>query len=91
MNKLKLKAINLGIGNFLTRDQLKNAMGGVGSGNTQCGSCPGMPWSPYEGDYNVICKSMPSGWDCTDQGGQDGNAMICGNEDTMEFQVISCN
>ncbi|TWF40655.1 hypothetical protein FHW36_104338 [Chitinophaga polysaccharea] len=48
MKKLKLKALDLGAKELLTREQLKNVMGGDGSGTKDCtndcgealGECP---------------------------------------------------
>lgn len=36
MKKLKLKALELGASELLTRQQLKNVMGGSGSGGSSC-------------------------------------------------------
>jgi hypothetical protein len=36
MKKLKLKALELGASELLTRQQLKNVMGGSGSGGSTC-------------------------------------------------------
>jgi len=38
MKKLKLKALELGASELLTRSQLKNVLGGDGSGGTFCGN-----------------------------------------------------
>jgi len=39
MKKLKLRALELGASELLTREQLKNVMGGDGSGGGSGGSC----------------------------------------------------
>ncbi|NLR78213.1 hypothetical protein [Chitinophaga eiseniae] len=39
MKKLKLTALDLGAKELLTREQLKNVMGGDGSGSGGAGSC----------------------------------------------------
>lgn len=36
MKKLKLQALDLGVSEILTREQLKNVMGGDGSGGGRC-------------------------------------------------------
>jgi len=48
MKKLKLKALELGASEVLTREQLKNVLGGDGSGGGSGGSCFGTYF--YSGD-----------------------------------------
>lgn len=69
MKKLKLKALDLGATELLTRDQLKNVMGGdgSGSGNVNYGTCIGSvgcwsytsptSWNQCLQDISTYCRS----------------------------------
>lgn len=72
MKKLKLKAVELGATELLTREELKNVLGGIGGGSGEectnnCGvgldpcpegeSCYGEPCPNDEEFYHNVCKA----------------------------------
>ena len=94
MKKLKLQALKLGAKEVLSRDQLKEIIGGWGSepgppgGGVFCASCESSSF--YPGDYNVVCITVSPGWTCQSFTGGGGIAMTCMNPDTLEFRGVEC-
>lgn len=72
MKRLKLRALELGAQDLLSREQLKNVLGGSGSGSgdgIECGSCNSHPGytcarqSTSTGAY-CMCGAASNYWYC---------------------------
>lgn len=68
MKLLKLKALELGATEVLTRTQLKNVLGGLVEDPVVCKSCQGGDSSPWKKDCTAnkfnICDCPVSGYSC---------------------------
>jgi hypothetical protein len=67
MKKLKLKALELGAKEVLSRDQLKNVLGGSGSGGSGGSGGNNLPscTASCSGGTSVTCYGHPGGSGCS--------------------------
>ncbi len=71
------------LGRKLSKEEQKKILGG--SKVWHCGGCAGLPPA-----HNTVCVLLDSAWDCQDLDGYGGNALFCGNSNTMETQIFAC-
>ncbi|MBS0030356.1 hypothetical protein ACTJJ0_26005 [Chitinophaga sp. 22321] len=88
MKKLKLKALHLGATEVLSREQLKNVLGGTGSAGSGDGHCKTGKCKLYVSDLGITVDG-----DCTDfhEGGTIRCSCVNGDYQTDPNTWSACN